>query len=377
MDLSALLSPANLLKMRPDGCVRYPEAASSAPAPASGQAATSSASRPQMGLLDAAVIATLKRKAEPAGVPVVSSKRAAAPQAAAASAAAPQAAAASSAASPKAAASSAAAAAASAVNPACPYCGKSDEALLECGGPSVASGDCEEATRACEACATKPNHPDSCGGGSALLARCELCDSLYCSKADDCAQSLETCAGCNVTHCWRCGDWHVCDKCGDFFCSDCEDLKTSKGGLSECASCQPWYKRGRPAADFCKGCGSSDEDAVLCQKCGKRECHDCGGTPCGECGSGQWCVVAGPPPLLRRRAHPYRLTSPSCPHPHPPSLFSLQRGLQRQGVLLGVPGELLRGLQGGAQVPACGLRGLRVQGVQVRLRALQIDVQIE
>lgn len=96
--------------------------------------------------------------------------------------------------------------------------------------------------------------------------------------------TYKTCDICNGT--LNQDDTTRCAECGDRFCRDCTasaELKPWKNRWEHCIDCQPWWKKDKPASDFCHICGRTRKDSNHCVRCGKRECWDCHYAECSLC----------------------------------------------------------------------------------------------
>lgn len=128
---------------------------------------------------------------------------------------------------------------------------------------------------------------------------CESCKNkitddkqFYCDECDDyigCSQCWAdsdafSCSKCKCYWCEPCHSVSHCDSCHELYCKDCGDFKPKKGGGEECHDCQSWWKKNKPASDFCVECGSARQHANFCDDCGKRFCYQCyKGLQCEEC----------------------------------------------------------------------------------------------
>ena len=117
-------------------------------------------------------------------------------------------------------------------------------------------------------------------------AICEECEKIFCKE---CSYDMGMCcANCKQFMCYHDWDGSVCVSCNGLYCAECGDFKPGKGGDDECYDCQPWWKKDRPAEDFCVECGSGRSNAEFCVGCGKRYCFECqlnGCYFCAYCGS--------------------------------------------------------------------------------------------
>lgn len=122
---------------------------------------------------------------------------------------------------------------------------------------------------------------------------------------DDCWPDHGTfCSQCKFFVCHDCdgGDKTIvyCDNCGEIYCEECGDMKPWKGGGKECHNCQPWYKKNKPASDFCSVCGGgcTGRNRRQCMICGKVvhkdcfcgiSCASCDDYMCDDCSDGNFC----------------------------------------------------------------------------------------
>eukprot|EP01084_Bolivina_argentea_P078713 142860_1 len=110
----------------------------------------------------------------------------------------------------------------------------------------------------------------------------ECCENCGC-KEECCYDYGMYCSQCKQYICGDCGGIEICDDCLEMYCHECTHFKPGKGGGTQCSSCQPWWKKNKPANAFCSGCGSSRNNAHFCTGCGKRYCGECPGFNCCEC----------------------------------------------------------------------------------------------
>jgi hypothetical protein len=109
---------------------------------------------------------------------------------------------------------------------------------------------------------------------------CSQCE-LFCG-CDSCWPENGThCGKCGVLWCERCSRVRSCESCLELFCPSCGDFKPGKDGEPQCCECQPWFKRHRPASDFCTSCGSSRKGHV-CLSCESRVCSSCPSSSCSD-----------------------------------------------------------------------------------------------